>query len=71
MLYYVTLCYVTLQEGTEDGTVMVLVGNKTDLAEDDDNRVVKTKDGVKLADVSRTYRKLTYINNTYDQIGTN
>ena len=35
--------------------MLVLIGNKIDLSEDDQRRVVKTKDGAKLADVSMTY----------------
>jgi hypothetical protein len=34
--------------------VVMLLGNKTDLAEDDEHRVVKEKDGTRLADVSCT-----------------
>jgi len=48
--YYIHNRY-NLQEGTEEGTVLLLAGNKTDLSEDDDDRVVKMKDGARLADV--------------------
>ena len=42
-----------IQEGIEDETVLMLLGNKVDLLEDtEDKRVVKTKHGAKLADVS-------------------
>ena len=40
------------QEGVEEGTVVVLVGNKTDLSDEDDHRVVKYKDGSNMAKVS-------------------
>ena len=39
------------QESAEDDCVVALVGNKTDLCDDDDKRPVKYKDGAKLADV--------------------
>ena len=42
-----------IQEGIEDETVLMLLGNKVDLLEDtEDKRVVKTKHGSKLAEVS-------------------
>ncbi|XP_064600341.1 EF-hand calcium-binding domain-containing protein 4B-like isoform X2 [Liolophura sinensis] len=40
----------SVHDGAEDGTVLVIVGNKTDLLEDDTHCVVKKKDGLKLAD---------------------
>ncbi|KAK2190058.1 hypothetical protein NP493_90g01018 [Ridgeia piscesae] len=41
----------SIQEGIEDGTVLMLLGNKVDLLGDsEDGRVVTTKDGAKLAD---------------------
>ncbi|XP_064627620.1 EF-hand calcium-binding domain-containing protein 4B-like isoform X5 [Lineus longissimus] len=42
---------VSVQEGVEDNTVVMLLGNKTDLAQNDEHRVVKEKDGTKLADI--------------------
>jgi hypothetical protein len=39
------------KESAEDDCVVAIVGNKTDLCDDDDKRPVKYKDGVKLADV--------------------
>ena len=39
----------SVQDGVEEGTVTVVLGNKTDLCEEDDKRVVKMKDGHKLA----------------------
>lgn len=42
----------SIQEGVEEGRALVLVGNKTDLIEEQDRRVVKVKDGNKLAAVS-------------------
>ena len=39
---------------------MTIVGNKTDLCEDDEDRVVKTKDGAKLADVSLDYIQMCH-----------
>lgn len=40
---------VSVQDGVEEGTIILMVGNKTDLSENDDKRVVKLKDGSKLA----------------------
>ena len=42
---------VIFQEGTDDGTAIMIVGNKTDLVEDDSERAVKSQDGKKLAEV--------------------
>lgn len=42
----------SIQEGVEEGTALVLIGNKTDLIEQQDRRAVKVKDGNKLAAVS-------------------
>ncbi|XP_076114408.1 EF-hand calcium-binding domain-containing protein 4B-like isoform X6 [Mytilus galloprovincialis] len=39
----------SVQEGVEEGTVVLLVGNKTDIAESEADRAVKTKDGNKLS----------------------
>ncbi|XP_071120116.1 EF-hand calcium-binding domain-containing protein 4B-like isoform X5 [Mytilus edulis] len=39
----------SVQEGVEEGTVVLLVGNKTDIAETEADRAVKTKDGNKLS----------------------
>lgn len=47
-----TQCLFFLQETAEDDCVIVLVGNKTDLCDDDEQRPVKYKDGAKLADVN-------------------
>ena len=54
MVPFYKQCYNVIfpQDGCEEGTVLLLVGNKTDLSEEDEQRVVKTKDGAKLADVS-------------------
>lgn len=38
----------SVQDGVEDGTAVVIVGNKTDMCEGDDKRAVKTKDGQKI-----------------------
>jgi len=40
------------QELAEEDCVIVLVGNKIDLCNDDEQRPVKYKDGAKLADVN-------------------
>lgn len=37
------------QDGVEKGTVITVVGNKMDLAEGDRDRVIKVKDGSKMA----------------------
>ena len=42
------------KESAEDDCVVALVGNKTDLCDDDGKRPVKYKDGAKLADVTRS-----------------
>ena len=42
----------SVQEGTDEGTIMMVIGNKMDLVDDEDRRPVKTKDGSWLADVS-------------------
>lgn len=39
------------QEGTDEGTAIMIVGNKTDLIEDENGRPVKSQDGRKLAEV--------------------
>ena len=39
------------EESAEDDCVVAIVGNKTDLCDDDEKRPVKYKDGAKLADV--------------------
>ncbi|CAH1786196.1 unnamed protein product [Owenia fusiformis] len=39
----------SVEEGTDEGTVLLLVGNKTDLSANDKVRPVKTKDGDNLA----------------------
>ena len=39
------------QEGTDEGTAIMIVGNKTDLIEDESGRPVKSQDGMKLAEV--------------------
>jgi hypothetical protein len=38
-----------IQKGVEDGTAILLIGNKTDMAESESDRVVKIKDGNKLS----------------------
>lgn len=40
-----------LQEGTDDGTAIMIVGNKVDLYEEDSERPVTTQNGKKLAEV--------------------
>ena len=40
-----------LQEGTDDGTAIMIVGNKVDLFEEDSERPVTTQNGKKLAEV--------------------
>ncbi|CAF3426197.1 unnamed protein product [Rotaria socialis] len=40
----------SVRESAEDDCVLALVGNKTDLCDDDEKRPVKYKDGAKLAD---------------------
>lgn len=52
----------SIQEGVEEGTALVLVGNKTDLIEEQDRRAVKVKDGNKLAAVSFNFN--SYFNST-------
>lgn len=39
----------SVQEGVEEGTIILLIGNKTDMAESESDRAVKTKDGNKLS----------------------
>ncbi|XP_020629963.1 uncharacterized protein LOC110067033 isoform X3 [Orbicella faveolata] len=41
---------ISVEEGTDDGTAVMIVGNKTDLVEDDSERAVKSQDGKKLAE---------------------
>lgn len=43
---------ISIQEGVEEGIVLVFVGNKIDLIEEQDRRVVKVKDGNKLVVVN-------------------
>ncbi|KAL5006526.1 hypothetical protein ScPMuIL_015332 [Solemya velum] len=40
----------SVQQGVDEGTVLVLIGNKTDLSEEDNHRAVKLRDGAHLAD---------------------
>ena len=40
------------QEGASEELVSVLLGNKSDLPEEDGSKLVKMKDGIRLADVS-------------------
>ncbi|XP_032220787.2 EF-hand calcium-binding domain-containing protein 4B isoform X2 [Nematostella vectensis] len=40
---------VSVEEGAEEGVAKMVLGNKTDLAEDEESRVVKTIDGKNLA----------------------
>ena len=47
-----TRCHSLFQESAEDDCVVAIVGNKTDLCDDDERRPVKYKDGAKLADVN-------------------
>ncbi|XP_035223814.1 ras and EF-hand domain-containing protein homolog, partial [Stegodyphus dumicola] len=39
-----------IKEGAEEGSVIMLIGNKTDLCESEDDRVIRTKDGTRMAD---------------------
>ncbi|CAL1268340.1 unnamed protein product [Larinioides sclopetarius] len=39
-----------IQEGAQDSVMILLIGNKVDLCESEMDRVVRTKDGVRLAD---------------------
>jgi hypothetical protein len=43
--------FISFKESAEDDCVVAIVGNKTDLCDDDEKRPVKYKDGAKLADV--------------------
>ena len=45
------ICISCFQEGTSEELVSVLLGNKSDLPEDDNGKAVKMKDGSRLADV--------------------
>jgi hypothetical protein len=47
--------YCLSKESAEDDCVVALVGNKTDLCDDDEKRPVKYKDGAKLADVNSLF----------------
>lgn len=42
------------QEGTEDGTVVLIAGNKMDLVDEGQTQAVSAKDGTRLSDVSQT-----------------
>ncbi|GFX42493.1 ras and EF-hand domain-containing protein [Trichonephila clavipes] len=39
-----------IQEGAQDSVLILLIGNKVDLCESETDRVIRTKDGVRLAD---------------------
>lgn len=54
MLAFLFLNCRNCQEGTDDGTAIMIVGNKTDLVEDDSERAVQSQDGKKLAEVYPT-----------------
>lgn len=41
---------ISVEEGTDEGTAIMIVGNKTDLLEDESGRPVKSEDGMKLAE---------------------
>ncbi|XP_067052568.1 uncharacterized protein [Acropora muricata] len=41
---------LSVEEGTDEGTAIMIVGNKTDLIEDENGRPVKSQDGRKLAE---------------------
>lgn len=41
---------LSVEEGTDEGTAIMIVGNKTDLIEDENGRPVKSQDGMKLAE---------------------
>lgn len=43
--------WLSFQEGTDDGTAIMIVGNKVDLVEEDSQRAVQSKTGKKLAEV--------------------
>lgn len=49
--YLFFVCVYAFQEGTDDGTAIMIVGNKTDLVEDDSHRAVQSQEGKKLAEV--------------------
>ena len=51
MLRLLTLVFYP-QEGTEDGTVVLIAGNKMDLVDEGETQIVSAKDGTRLADVS-------------------
>lgn len=46
-----TVFFFFVQEGTDDGTAIMIVGNKVDLYEEDSERPVTTQNGKKLAEV--------------------
>ena len=46
-----TVFFSFVQEGTDDGTAIMIVGNKVDLYEEDSERPVTTQNGKKLAEV--------------------
>lgn len=41
---------ISVEEGTDDGTAIMIVGNKIDLVEDDTHRAVQSQEGKKLAE---------------------
>lgn len=41
---------ISVEEGTDDGTAIMIVGNKIDLVEDDSHRAVQSQEGKKLAE---------------------
>ena len=47
----ITLTLDYFQEGASDDAMLMLIGNKMDLAEDDTSKVVSMKNGSQLADV--------------------
>ena len=51
-IFLILFLFFFLQEGTNEEPVTVLLGNKSDLPEEDGSKVVKYKDGTRLADVS-------------------
>ena len=50
-LYEQLLSLCLLQEGTEYGTVLLMIGNKLDLVDDETPQVISAKNGSRLAEV--------------------
>ena len=50
-VFLLTKIKTKLKEAAEDECLLTIIGNKVDLCENDESRVVKYKDGAYLADV--------------------